>query len=227
MVDERILKILSKEDLDKIKNLNVLIVGVGGVGGYALEALARSGVNNIIIIDKDNIDITNLNRQIISLNSNIGESKVVVAKNRCLDIRKDLNISTVEIFLNKDNLEAFLDDFTIDYIIDACDTVTTKIELIKYAKNHNINIITCLGTGNRLNPEDLTITTLDKTYNDPLGKVLRKELKDQNIKGKVTVCWSKELPIKTGDRTPGSMVFVPASAGLLISSYIIRKTIEK
>ena len=226
-MDDRILKILSKEDLDKIKNLTVLIVGVGGVGGYSLESLVRSGVSNIIIIDKDVVDITNLNRQIISLNSNIGNIKVEEAKNRALTINKDLNITTINEFLGKDNLEAILKDFDIDYIIDACDTVTTKIELIKYAKTNNINIITCLGTGNRLNPEDLTITTLDKTYNDPLGKVLRKELKNLRIKGKVTVCWSKELPIKIQDRTPGSMVFVPASAGLLISSYIIRKTINK
>ncbi|MBR5662689.1 MAG: tRNA threonylcarbamoyladenosine dehydratase [Bacilli bacterium] len=226
-MDDRILKILSKEDLDKIKNLKVLIVGVGGVGGYSLEALVRSGVSNITIIDKDIVDVTNLNRQIIALNNNIGNIKVEEAKNRCLSINKDININVINTFLNKDNLEAILKDLSVDYIIDACDTITTKIELIKYAKTNNINIITCLGTGNRLNPEDLTITTLDKTYNDPLGKVLRKELKDLKIKGKVTVCWSKELPIKIQDRTPGSMIFVPASAGLLISSYIIRKTINK
>lgn len=226
-MDDRILKILSKENLEKIKNLSILIVGVGGVGGYALESLVRSGVKNITIIDKDTVDETNLNRQIISLNTNIGKNKVDVAKDRMLSINSNLNINTIDTFLIKDNLEAILSNLTVDYIIDACDTISTKIELIKYAKTNNINIITCLGTGNRLNPEDLTITTLDKTYNDPLGKVLRKELKDLGIKGKVTVCWSKELPIKTGDRTPGSMVFVPASAGLLISSYIIRKTIEK
>lgn len=226
-MDERILKILSKEDLDKIKNLSILIVGVGGVGGYALEALVRSSVKNIIIIDKDTIDETNLNRQIIALNNNIGKSKVDEAQNRCFNINNDINIKVIETFLNKDNLKAILDEFNIDYIIDACDTVSTKIELIKYAKDNNIDIISCLGTGNRLNPEDLTITTLDKTYNDPLGKVLRKELKNEKINEKITVCWSKELPIKIKDRAPGSMIFVPASAGLLISSYIIRETISR
>ena len=226
-MDDRILKILSNEDLDKIKNLNFLIVGVGGVGGYALEALVRSGVKNITIIDKDTIDESNLNRQIITSTANIGNNKVEESKKRALSINKDININTINIFLEKDNLKAILEDINIDYIIDACDTVTAKIELINYAKLNHINIITCLGTGNRLNPEDLTITTLDKTYNDPLGKVLRKELIEEKIKGKIIVCWSKELPIKTKDRTPGSMMFVPASAGILISSYIIRKTINK
>ena len=164
MIDERILKILSKEDLDKIQNLNILIVGVGGVGGYALEALARTGVKNITIIDKDKIDESNLNRQIIALNNNINNSKVEEAQKRVLSIRKNININTNEVFLNKDNLKAILDEYNFDYIIDACDTVSTKIELIKYAKTNNIDIISCLGTGNRLNPENLTITTLDKTF---------------------------------------------------------------
>ena len=226
MIDERILKIISKENLDKIQNLNILIVGVGGVGGYALEALVRTGIKNITIIDKDKIDETNLNRQIIALKSNISKDKVEEAKLRALSIRDNINIKTINSFLTKDNIDELLDK-KYDYIIDACDTVTTKVALIKYAKNNNINIITSLGTGNRLNPEELTITTLNKTFNDPLGKVLRKLLKDENISLNTTVLWSKELPISTHDRTPGSLVFVPASAGLLIASYIIRKELNK
>ena len=227
MIDDRILKIITKEDLNKIKNLNILIVGVGGVGGYALEALVRSGVSNITIVDRDKIDESNLNRQIIALNCNINKSKVDEAKKRMLQIRNNINIDAVELFLTKDNLNDILDGKKYDYIIDACDNVTVKVELIKYAKQNNIEIITSLGTGNRLNPEELTITTLDKTYNDPLGKVLRKLIKEERVKGKVTVLWSKELPIKIQDRTPGSMVFVPASAGILIASYIIRKEINQ
>lgn len=226
MIDDRILKIISNSDFCAINKLNILIVGVGGVGGYAFEALIRSGVKNITIIDKDNVDESNLNRQIISLISNVGESKVDIAKNRAEDIRNDLSIKTIKSFLTKDNINELLDN-NYDYIIDACDTVTTKLALIKFAQENNINIITCLGTGNRFNPSELTITTLDKTYNDPLGKILRKLVKDNKLNKKVTVCWSKELPVKNQDRTPGSMVFVPASAGLLISSYIIRKTINK
>ena len=227
MIDDRILKIISEDDFKKIQKLNILIVGVGGVGGYALEALVRSGVLNITIIDKDKIDESNLNRQIISLNSNINKSKVEEAKIRALNIRNNANISSIEIFLTKENLRDVLNNQKFDYIIDACDNVTVKLELILYAFEHDIKIISCLGTGNRFNPEKLKITTLDKTYNDPLGKVLRKLLKQRNFKKKVTVAWTDELPIKTSDRTPGSMIFVPSSAGILIASYIIRKEINK
>lgn len=225
MIDDRILKIIPKEKLDKIQNLNILIVGVGGVGGYALEALVRTGVKNLTIIDKDKIDETNLNRQIIALSSNILKSKVEEAKKRMLDIRSDLNIIAIEEFLTKENLREVINNKKYDYIIDACDNVTVKLELIKYAQENNIRIITSLGTGNRLNPEELTITTLNKTYNDPLGKVLRKLVKDNKLKTNTTVLWSKEVPIKIKDRTPGSIMFVPASAGILIASYIIRKEI--
>ena len=227
MIDDRILKIIPEEKLDAIQNLKVLIVGVGGVGGYVLESLVRTGIKNITIIDKDKIDESNLNRQIIALKSNINKSKVEEAKKRALDIRNDININTYELFLDKNNLVSTLDENKYDYIIDACDNVTVKLELIKYAQENNIELISSLGTGNRLNPEELKITTLDKTYNDPLGKVLRKLVKDNNLNKKVTVLWSKEIPIKTLDRTPGSLIFVPASAGILIASYIIRKELNK
>ena len=227
MIDDRILKLIDKDAFDKIQNLKVLIVGVGGVGGYALEALVRSGVLNITIIDKDKIEESNLNRQIISLKSNITRSKVEEAKIRALNIRSDANIIAIEKFLTKDNLIDTLNNIKYDYIIDACDNVTVKVELIDYALKNNINIISCVGTGNRFNPEELEITTLNKTYNDPLAKVMRKLLKERHIKDKVTVCWSKELPLKIDSRTPGSMIFVPASAGILIASYIIRKEINK
>ncbi len=227
MIDDRILKIIPKEKLDVIQNLKVLIIGVGGVGGYALESLVRTGIKNITIIDKDKIDESNLNRQIIALKSNINKSKVEEAKKRALDIRNDININAYELFLDKNNLVSTLDENKYDYIIDACDNVTVKLELIKYAQENNIELISSLGTGNRLNPEELKITTLDKTYNDPLGKVLRKLVKDNNLNKKVTVLWSKEIPIKTLDRTPGSLMFVPASAGILIASYIIRKELNK
>lgn len=226
MIDDRILNIISEEDLRKINNLNILIVGVGGVGGYALESLVRSGVKKITIIDKDKIDESNLNRQIISLRSNILSSKVLEAKKRMELIRDDVIINSVEVFLNEENVNDYLSMEKYDYIVDACDTITVKAAIIKYAKENNLNVISCMGTGNRFNPEELTITKLKKTYNDPLSKALRKILKDKNIDQNVDVVWSKELPVKTKTRTPGSMIFVPATAGLLISSYIIRKELK-
>ena len=226
MIDDRILKMLSLDKLNKIKSLKVLIVGVGGVGSYALEALVRSGVLNIIVIDGDKVDSSNLNRQNIALKSCINKSKVDVAKNRMLDIRDDLNITCIDKFLMPDDVEEVLNNLDFDYIIDACDTVTVKASLISYAKKYNKKIITSLGTGNRLDPTMLSITKLNKSYNDPLGNSLRNILRDKNIDLKVDVLWSKELPIKTKDRTPGSMMFVPSSAGILIASYIIRKEID-
>ena len=218
---DRLKLILTDEQLDKINNLKVLIVGVGGVGGYALESLVRTGVKNITIIDNDIVDESNLNRQIISFNSNIGKKKTLVAKERCLDINPNCNITTYNLFLNKDNIEE-INYSKYDYIIDACDTITTKVLLIKKAQENNINIISCMGTGNRLDPEKVTITKISKTSNDPLAKVMRKLLKEEGVQD-VLVCWSSELPIKNSSRTPGSAIFVPATAGLLISSYIIRK----
>ena len=221
---DRLELMLNKEQVERIKNLNILIVGVGGVGGYVLESLVRSGVSNITIIDNDVVEESNLNRQIISLKNNIGKDKVLVAKERCLNINFDCNINTKTMFLDKNNIDNIIYS-KYDFIIDACDTVTTKVLLIKKAKEKKVNIISCMGTGNRLDPEALTITKLSKTYNDPLAKVMRKLLKEEHIND-VLVCWSSELPLKNNSRTPGSAVFVPATAGLLISSHIIRKTIK-
>ena len=219
---DRLNLMLTKEQIDKISNLNILIIGVGGVGGYALESLVRTGVKKITIVDGDIIEESNLNRQIISINSNIGNNKVDAAKKRCLQINPLCNIEALNIFLDKSNIDQ-IDYHKYDFIIDACDTITTKVLLIKKAKDNNIDIISCMGTGNRLNPLYLKITKLSKTFNDPLAKVMRKLLKDNGIKD-VLVCWSSELPIKNNSRTPGSAIFVPATAGLLISSYIIDKT---
>ena len=221
---DRLKLLLNDEQINKIKKLNILIVGVGGVGGYALESLVRSGVSNITIIDNDVVDESNLNRQIISLKSNIGKNKVDVAKDRCLDINPSCKITTIKSFIDKSNIDD-INYKDYDYIIDACDTITTKVLLIKKAKENNIKIISCMGTGNRFNPEKLTITKLSKTNNDPLAKIMRKLLKDEGIND-VLVCWSSELPIKNNSRTPGSTIFVPATAGLVISSYIISNIIK-
>ncbi len=223
---DRLIKIIGEEKFSRIKNSKILIVGIGGVGGYALESLVRSGVEDITIVDGDLVDETNLNRQIIALQSTINKPKVDVAKNRALDINPNLNITTINLFIDKDNIELLFNK-NYDYIIDACDTITTKILLIKYALEKNIKIISCMGTGNRLDPTKISITRLDKTNNDPLAKIMRKLLKENNITLKIPVVWSSELPINITDRTPGSCIVVPMSAGTALASYIISDIIEK
>ena len=224
---ERLEKLINKENLELLKNTKVLVVGIGGVGGYVVEALVRSGIGNIIIVDKDKVDITNKNRQIIALDSTIGKSKVEVMKERILDINKECNVTCIEEFLNIDNTYALIEKYMPDYIVDACDTITTKKEIIRACVDLNIELVSCMGTGNRLDPSKLEIIDLRKTSYDPIAKILRKYIKDEKIKKKINVLYSKEESIKTGDRTPGSTSFVPPSAGLLIASFIFRKIIKK
>lgn len=223
---DRLRLILSDEKLNAIWNTKVLIIGIGGVGGMTLECLTRYGVKNITIIDNDVVDITNLNRQIISLHSNVGLPKVSVAKKRCEEIFPKINVNALNVFLNESNIYEILNN-DYDYIIDACDTVSTKLELIKYSQKNNIKLITCLGTGNRFNPCDLCITTLSKTENDPLARILRKLVKGNNLSMKQLVVWSKEIPLNIHDRTPGSNSIVPNAAGILLASYVINDIIKK
>jgi tRNA A37 threonylcarbamoyladenosine dehydratase len=217
---DRLELILDKKIINIFKNTNILIVGVGGVGGYALECLIRSGFENITIVDNDIVDISNLNRQVISLNSNIGLKKVEVAKKRALDINPNSNIEILDEFILENNINSLFNK-KYDYIIDACDTITTKVLLLNYAFKNNIKIISSMGTGNRFNSNKLQITKLNKTYNDPLAKNMRRILKEKNININPYVVWSEELPIKTHNRTPGSIVLVPMQAGNLCASFII------
>lgn len=219
----RLEKILDKESLEKIENKTILIIGLGGVGGYALESIVRMGVNNIIIVDNDVIDITNLNRQLLSLNSNVGELKVEVAKKRILDINPNCNVECIAKFIDKDNIDELF-NYKIDYVIDACDTVTTKILLIEKCLENNIKIISSMGTGNKFHPEMLEITELKKTSYDPLAKVIRNKFKDE--KRKIYVICSKEKGISVKDRTPGSTSLVPSVAGIMCSSFIINDIIS-
>lgn len=222
---ERLLKLISMQDLKTIEQKKVLLVGVGGVGGYALEALVRSGFNDITIVDGDTISISNLNRQIIAKTTNIGKLKVQEAKERCLSINPELNIKTIADTLTLDNFSNYIND-NYDYIIDACDDILIKIELIKYASLKNIKIITSLGTGKKLDPLSLEITTLDKTYNDALAKKLRYELRKRNIDLKIPVVFSKEEARDTGN-VVGSAIFVPATAGILLANYVFNDAIKK
>lgn len=220
----RLESLIGTDKLNKLKTSTVLVVGIGGVGGYTVESLARSGIGKIIIVDFDTVDITNINRQIIATTKTIGLKKVDVMEERIKDINPVCSVIKYPIFLNKDNIEEVLTE-KIDFIIDCCDSVETKKLLLKEATMTKINFIASMGTANKMNPSMLEITTIDKTYNDPLARIMRKYVKDLNIKSKIMVLSSRELPKKNGT-TLASNAFVPSSAGLLITSHVINKLIK-
>ena len=214
--------IIGEEKQNILNSKTVAIFGIGGVGGYVAESLARTGIKNLILIDNDTISISNINRQIIALHSTVGKSKVDVMKERLEDINPNINITTFKTFIKDGNSKEILQSQKIDYIVDAIDTVSAKLELIEFANELNIPIISSMGTGNKLSPEKLEITDINKTTVCPLAKKIRKELKQLGIK-KLTVVYSPEEPTKALDtQTIGSISFVPSVAGLLISSKIVR-----
>lgn len=219
---DRLELLIGKENIEKISKINVLIVGIGGVGGTALEALVRSGVKNITIIDKDVFSESNLNRQILSTRDSIGLYKVDVGINRCKSINPDVNITGLKINLDEKNVNE-LEYF--DYIIDACDDINAKLALMEYANKNNINLISSMGTGKRLNPSNVIITRLDKTSNDPLAKKMRYEARKRGLKLNIPVVCSKEEPINN-DRIIASSIFVPSTAGLMLAYYIMEKVIN-
>ncbi len=223
---DRMKLLLNEEQLSQLSKTNILIVGIGGVGGAAFEALVRLGIQNITLIDHDTFDLTNLNRQILSNLNNIGHSKVLEAKIRGESINSSISIKTYQIFLNESNIGQ-IDISQYDYIIDCCDTITTKLLLIQQALKNNIKIISSMGTGNRLDPTKLTITNIWQTNNDPIAKIIRKKLKENNIKTKIPVLFSKEIPIKTHNRTPGSISLVPNVAGFYLAHYILNDILNK
>lgn len=215
---DRIISLIGKEKFNNIQNKKVLLIGCGGVGGYALESLVRSGINNIDIVEYDKIDISNLNRQIITNQLNIGNSKAQEAYKRAISINPKLKMNLFEQFLSENNIEEILSN-NYNYIIDACDTVKTKIEIIKYCTQNNIKLISCMGTAKKIDPTKLEITTLDKTKYDPLAKVIRKKIKELKINKKIYVVSSTEQIIESD--ILGSFLMVPATAGILCAKYII------
>lgn len=215
---DRVISLIGKDKFDNLMETKVLIVGCGGVGGYAFETLVRSGIGNIDLIDFDNIDLSNLNRQVITNQSNVGMSKVDEAKKRGLLINPNLNINIFKIFLDESNIDMILNN-DYDYIIDACDSVNTKILLMIKSIDGNFKLISSMGTAKKLNPNKLNITTLDKTNYDPLAKVLRKKIKDLKINKKMYVVSSDEASIKCD--ILGSFMMVPATAGILCAKYVI------
>ena len=220
----RLENLIGSFSLEKLKKSTILVIGLGGVGGYVVEALARSGIGNLILVDYDKVDITNFNRQIIAVNSNIDKYKVDCFKERIEAINEYCNVNTYNLKIDNDNIKDIFNT-KIDFVVDAVDDVRAKTSIINYCLEHNIDFISSMGTGNRLDPIKLTITKLDKTYNDPLARVMRSKF-DKSIQKKITVCTSTELPLKVKDKSViGSNAFVPSSAGLLIASYIIKKLI--
>ena len=222
----RLEKIIGSDKVNDLSNKSVLVLGVGGVGGYVVESLARSNIGTLIIVDYDKVEESNINRQIIALNSTIGKSKVDVLEERIKDINSGCKVIKIDKFIDDNNFNELFDN-NIDYFVDACDTVLVKKLVIKECLKRNIPFISSMGTGNKLDPSKLEIIDIRKTVNDPLARLLRKFVKDEKINKKIMVLSSKELPIKTGERTPGSSAFVPSSAGLLIASYIVRSFIDK
>jgi tRNA A37 threonylcarbamoyladenosine dehydratase len=235
--------LIGKDGVEKLHNAKVAIFGIGGVGSFVVEGLVRAGIGNFILVDDDKICLTNLNRQVIATRKTVGQPKVEVAKERILEINPNANVEIYQEFFMPDSKE-FLDN-TIDYIVDAVDTVTAKIELVVRANKLNIPIISCMGTGNKLDPTRFEVTDIYKTSICPLAKVMRKELKNRGI-NKLKVVYSKEEPIKpdetlecsckTGcicppgtvrkctarNQVPGSISFVPSVAGLIIAGEVIK-----
>ncbi len=219
---ERTQLLIGQAAIERLKKSKVAVFGAGGVGGYVIEALARSGIGSIDIVDNDTVSVSNINRQIYALHSTVGEYKVDVAARRAADINPDIKVRGYKIFFMPDNADDF--DFKeYDYIVDAIDTVTAKIELVMRARKAGVPIISSMGTGNKLNPTLFEIEDIYKTSVCPLARVMRYELKRRGIE-KLKVLYSKEKPIKpnTEDgRTPASCAFVPSVAGLIIAGEVI------
>lgn len=214
--------LIGKDSLEKIKKLKILIVGLGGVGGYAFETLVRSGIENITIVDFDKVDETNLNRQILTNSNNIGKYKTEVALERALLINKNVNINKLNIFLNKDNIDE-LNINQYDYIVDACDSLDTKELLMNYSYKYKIKLISSLGTAKKMDATKLEITTLNKTSYDALAKLLRKRI-DKKIQNKIIVVSSTEKPKDI--KSLGSNSYVPAMSGILMTNYIINDALK-
>ncbi len=220
----RSVSLIGKENYAKVQEKVVLIVGLGGVGGTAASSLLRSGVKNFILIDFDNVSSSNLNRQVLYTSEDLNKPKVEVAKSKMLSINPEANINIYKSMFQKE-MYTELDKYHIDYIVDAIDMMTSKVELIQYALSRNIKFITSLGMANRLDPSQVGIMRLDKTYNDPLAKRLRLALRKENVDLKKVMCvFSKEEPLVRNE-VPSSMIMVPSSAGLSIAYYLIKQMI--
>ena len=221
---DRSIKLIGKNNVKKLNNLKVLIVGLGGVGGMTLEMLVRSGIENLIIIDYDDFEESNINRQLLCTQKSIEKHKTDEAIIRVKSINPLCSIKKYDVKINRDFLCE--NNLKVDYIIDACDDVNAKIELIKYALDKNIKIVSCMGTGNKLDPAKLKITNIWKTQYDPLAKKIRQYLRKENITDKIPVVTSEERPLVKSIKEIPSLALVPNAAGILLASYVINDIIK-
>jgi tRNA A37 threonylcarbamoyladenosine dehydratase len=230
------------EGIEKIKNSTVAVLGVGGVGSFAAEALARSGVGKLVLVDKDDVDITNINRQLPALLSTVGQSKADLMKERIKDINPECEVIALKMFYTEETYEEFF-SHQLDYVVDASDTIAYKIHLIKECLNRNINIISSMGAANKMDPTRLQIADIFKTHTDPIAKVIRTRLRKDGIRKGIPVVFSDESPIviredirkvvgnddaeiRKAKMPPSSNAFVPSTAGLFMASYVIRDIVK-
>ena len=219
-------QLIGREALARLSAAHVAVFGLGGVGSYVTEALCRGGIGRLSLVDSDRVSISNRNRQLYALASTAGQKKTEAARSRCLDINPEAVIGTWDLFVLPDNLSPLLDSLSLeaplDYVVDAVDTVSAKLALAEACAARSIPLISCCGTGNKLDPSRFEIADIRDTSVCPLCRVLRRELKQRGIPG-LTVCYSKEPPVKTGGSVPASISFVPGAAGLMIAGYVIRQ----
>ena len=224
--------LIGDEAVDRLKGKAVLLFGVGGVGGFALEALVRAGIGGIILVDNDTVSLTNINRQIIADTTTVGRLKTEVGAERACAINPDIKIKRYDVFADAQNIPEIIDETHPDYIIDAIDTVTSKLEIISAANERKIPVISSMGTGSKLDPTRFRITDITKTHTCPLAKVMRLKLREMGI-AHCEVLFSDEIPIKasavselegqTTRHIPGSISFVPSAAGLIIGGHVVKK----
>lgn len=222
--------LIGKTGVEKLKNSKVIVYGIGGVGSYVVEALARAGIGHIVIVDFDKVDITNINRQLLATHSTIGKDKIEVMKERILDINPNAMVEAYKPDEIENGEESLINN-SVTYVVDAIDTITNKIKLIERANKENVKIISATGAANKLDPTAFEVADIYKTSMCPVCKILRKELKQRGIKH-LKVVYSKETPIKpkieetTNERVLGSISFVPSIAGLIIASQVVKEIIN-
>jgi len=233
---------IGKEGLEKLKNATVAVLGVGGVGSFAVEALARSGIGRLVLVDRDNVDITNINRQIHALLSTIGRPKVELMKERIADINPECEVIALQMFYTEETYEQFF-SYDLDFVIDASDTIIYKVHLMKECLKRNIPIISSMGAANKMDPTRFRIADISKTHTDPIAKVIRAKLRKEGIRKGIPVVFSDEKPIiiredvrkvvgndqspiRKAQMPPSSNAFVPSVAGLIMASYVVRELLK-